>query len=286
MNAPDQALRKGRLPANLVSLSDLVAAIPDGASLAVPKDSSGVAMAATRELIRRGTRNLHLITVPTSGLQAEVLIGAGAVGKLETSAVTMGEFGPAPRFVSAVREGSVKLIDATCPAVYAALQAGQKGIPFIPLRGLIETDLLARRDDWTVIDNPFNPGEPVAVLKALRPDFALFHAPLADRYGNVFISREREVLIMAQAARHTLITVEAITDDNLIEDEDRAGSTLPAIYVDQIALAPKGAWPIGLQDHYGIDEAEMARYMALAKTREGFDEYLAQWLGQPQLAGV
>ena len=62
---------------SLTSLESLAAAIPDGALLAVPKDSSGVAMAATRALIRRGVRNLHLVCVPTSGLQADLLIGAG-----------------------------------------------------------------------------------------------------------------------------------------------------------------------------------------------------------------
>jgi glutaconate CoA-transferase, subunit A len=262
------------------TVAQLAAQIPNGARVAVPKDSSGVAMAVTRELIRRGVRDLHLITVPTAGLQAELLIGTGSLASIETSAVTMGEFGPAPRFVAAVRDGSIKLLDATCPAVYAALQAGQKGIPFIPLRGLVETDLMAQRDDWKVIDNPFNPGEPIALLKAIRPDIALFHAPLADRLGNVFISREREVLIMAQAAHRTLISVEAITDDDLLQDQARAGAVLPAIYVDAIAHAPSGAWPIGLQDHYTLDEAAIARYMGMAKTAEGFAAYVDDWLGQ------
>lgn len=271
-----------KLSDSWVSLADLAAEIPDGASLAVPKDPSGVAMAATRELLARGVRNLHLITVPTGGLQAEVLIGAGAVSTLETSAVTMGEFGPAPRFVQGVREAAFKLLDATCPAVYAALQAGEKGIPFIPLRGLVETDLIERRPDWKVIDNPFNPGEPVALLKAITPDIALFHAPLADRFGNVFISREREVMMMAHASRRTLVTVEAMTDENLLEDQARAGATLPAIYVDRIALAPRGAWPLGMPDHYGQDEDELSRYMGMARTREGFEAYLAQWLGKAQ----
>ena len=61
---------------SLTSLETLAASIPDGALLAVPKDTSGVAMAATRELIRRGVRRLHLVCVPTSGLQADILIGA------------------------------------------------------------------------------------------------------------------------------------------------------------------------------------------------------------------
>jgi glutaconate CoA-transferase subunit A len=266
------------------SLDALAAAIPDGCLLAVAKDSSGVAMAATRALIRRGVRELHLVCVPTGGLQAELLIGAGAVRTLETSAVTLGEHGPAPRFAAALRVGSLRMLDSTCPAVYAALQAGQKGLPFIPLRGLIGTDVLAHRADWKVIDNPFAADDPIALLPALRPDVALFHAALADRNGNVFIGREREVLIMAQAAHRTLVTVEALTDEDLLADEARAGAVLPAIYVSGIAQAPRGAWPLGFLDRYPADDAFIARYVAAARTQEGFDAFLREWLGPPAAA--
>ena len=221
---------------SLISLETLAASIPDGALVAVPKDTSGVAMAATRELIRRGIRKLHLVCVPTSGLQADMLIGAGAVDTIETSAVTMGEFGAAPCFVEAIRSGSIRVMDATCPAIYAALQAGEKGLPFIPLRGLIGTDVLRHRIDWKVIDNPFGENDPIVVLPAIRPDVALFHARWADRYGNVFIGREREVMLMAHAAHTTFVTVENIVDGDLLQDEARAGSVLPAIYVTGIAV--------------------------------------------------
>ena len=268
----------------LCSLEALAAAVPDGALLAVAKDSSGVAMAATRELVRRGARDLHLLCVPVSGVQADVLIGAGCVRTLETSGIALGEFGAAPRFVAALKEGKLRVIDSTCPAVYAALQAGQKGIPFIPLRGLLGTDLLANRKDWKVIDNPFSPGDPIVVLQAIRPDVALFHASLADRAGNVFVGRERELLIMAHAAHRTLVTVEEITEQNLLEDPARAGAVIPSIYVERIALAPRGAWPVGLVDHYAQDDAEIARYAAAARTPEGFTDYVNEWLGDRRAA--
>jgi glutaconate CoA-transferase, subunit A len=268
----------------VTDLEGLAAVITDGMTLAVPKDSSGVAMAATRVLARRGVRGLHLVCVPTSGLQAEILIGAGAVRTIETSAVTLGEFGPAPRFVEALRDGSLRILDSTCPAVYAGLQAGQKGLPFIPLRGLLGTDVLANRSDWKVVDNPFTPGDSIAVLPAIRPDVALFHAALADRYGNVFIRREREVLLMAQAARRTLVTVEEITDDNLLEDDARAGAVLPAIYVTRIAVVKRGAWPLSLLDRYPTDETALARYASMARTREGFASFVADWPDQQRAA--
>ncbi len=270
----------------LCDLAELAAAVPDGAKLVVPADNCGVAMAATRELVRRGVRGLHLVCVPISGLQAEILIGAGAVATLETAAVTLGEFGPAHRFIDALRRGRIRMLDSTCPAVHAALQAGQKGLPFIPLRGLLGSDLLASRTDWKVIDNPFQPGDAVAVLPAICPDVALFHAPLADRAGNVYIGRRRELLTMAHASKQTLVTVEAISEQNLFDDAKLAPGVVPAIYVSRIALARQGAWPIGLPEHYGSDDAAISRYVQSAKTEDGFRRFLDEWLGVATVAAV
>jgi len=267
-------------PQPLCDLNELAAAVPDGAKLAVPSDNCGVAMAATRELVRRGVRGLHLVCVPTSGLQAEILIGAGAIDVLETSAVTLGEFGPAQRFIDALKNRRIRMLDSTCPAVHAALQAGQKGLPFIPLRGLIGSDLLASRADWKVIDNPFAPGDAIAVLPAINPDIALFHAPLADRHGNVYIGRRRELLTMAHASKQTFVTVEAISEHNLFDDPQLVPGVVPAIYVSRIAIAKQGAWPIGLPGHYGADDAAISRYVQGAKNDEGFRRFVDAWLGE------
>jgi glutaconate CoA-transferase, subunit A len=263
-----------------MDLNDLVSRIPNGAKLAVPKDTSGAAMAATRELVRRGVRDLYLVCVPVGGLQADILIGAGCVATIETSAVSLGEFGPAPRFSEAARGGTIKILDATCPAIYAGLQAAEKGLPFMPLRGIIGSDILAQRSDWRVIDNPFQPGDKIVALAAIQPDIALFHAPLADRFGNVFIGRDRELMTLAHAARETLVTVEEITDGNLLNEETRAGATIPALYISAVAQAVRGAAPLGFLDQYGDDEKWLSRYAALAQSKEGFREFIAQWCGE------
>ena len=266
----------------------LAARVPHGAKLAVAHEDRGVSMAATRELVRRPVRDLHLVCVPVSGLQADVLIGAGCVATIETSAVTLTEYGLAPRFSDAVRSGAVRILDATCPAIHAGIQAAQKGQPFVPIRGLLETDVLARRPDWRIIDNPFKPGDPagdhavdmIVLVPAIVPDIALFHAPLADRHGNVFIGRKRELLNMAHAARATLVTVEAITDDDLLADENRAAGVIPAIYITAIAHAPRGAAPLRLWDYYAEDEVALARYALAARSTAGFNDWLGGWLNE------
>ncbi|MCY4191458.1 MAG: CoA synthetase, partial [Rhodospirillaceae bacterium] len=113
----------------LPNVDQLAAEVPDGAKIVVFKAEGGTAaMAATRALIRRAVKGLHVVTAPTSGLQTDILVGAGCVATVETSGVTMGEYGQAPCFNRAVRAGTIRVIDSTCPAVYAGLQAGEKGI--------------------------------------------------------------------------------------------------------------------------------------------------------------
>jgi glutaconate CoA-transferase subunit A len=270
--------------ASIKNLDDLAAAVPDGAKLAVPADYSGVAMAATLALIRRGVRQLHLVCVPVSGIQADLLIGAGAVNTIETSAVTLGEFGGAPRFLDAVRQGKIALKDATCPAIHAGLQAAEKGLPFMPLRGILGSDLLANRPDWKVIENPFASGDRIVALPAIKPDIALFHAPRADRNGNVFIGRRRELMTMAHAAVQSLVTVEEIVEDDLLADETLAGGVIPALYISAVAEAKAGAWPLGLWGLYGPDEVHLRDYATQAKTEEGFRRILASWPGRVAMA--
>jgi glutaconate CoA-transferase subunit A len=262
------------MPPIAQSLKDALAPIRDGIMLAVPREVAGVPMEATRALIRRGVRKLHLVTLPTSSLQADLLIGAGCVAVLETSAVSLGEFGPAPRFTAAVKSGGIRIKDATCPALHAAFQAAEKGVPFMPLRGIIGSDLLAHRPDWRVIDNPFGADDPIVMLPAICPDVALIHAAMADRAGNVWIGRQRELVTMAHASAKTVVTVEKILDGDLLDDPILAAGTLPGFYVEAIAVAERGCWPLGLPDHYGADSAHLGEYARLAATAEGFARYL------------
>jgi len=260
-----------------VTLEALSGLIPSGAKIAVSPDYAGVPMALTRAMIRQGTRDLHVVCVPSAGMAVDMLIGAGLVSTLETAAVTLGEAGGAPRFQRAVRDGTIRVLDATCPAIHAALLAAQKGIPFMPLRGIIGTGILANRPDWLTMQNPFaEKADPIVAIPAIVPDVAIFHAPMADRFGNVLIGRRRELATMAYASRRTLVTVERITTDNLLHDEISAAAVLPALYVDSIAVVPDGAKPYGMwSGEYDTDAAAIAQYAREARTDEGF----RAWLG-------
>jgi len=262
----------------IATLDEALAPIGDGIALAVPREVAGAPMEATRALIRHGVKGLHLVALPTSSLQADLLIGAGAVATLETSAVSLGEFGAAPRFTDAMLNGRIRMLEATCPALHAAFQAAEKGVPFMPLRGILGSDILSVRPDWRVIDNPFAGGDPIVLLPAIKPDVALLHAPMADRAGNVWIGRQRELATMAHAAAKTIVTVEKIVDGDLLSNPVLAAGVLPGFYVESIAVAEKGCWPLGLPDLYAADLGHIAEYAKLAVTADGFAKYLEQYV--------
>ncbi|WP_439552446.1 CoA transferase subunit A [Falsiroseomonas sp.] len=261
------------------TVDTLAASVPDGALVALPPDNSLPSVALARALIRRGARGLRLLGVPVSGFATDLLIGAGCVAEIETSAVSLGEAGFAPRFTQALKAGTILVRDATCPAIHTMLQAAEKGVPFMPLRGIIGSDILAHRPDWKVIDNPFaDGGDLIVILPARQPDVALIHGVMADEAGNVWTGRRRELSTVAHASKRVLATVERMVPGDMLEDERLAPGCISGTYIEAVAVAERGAWPVALLDEYGFDAAHVAEYARLAKTEAGFREYLDRYV--------
>jgi len=258
-----------------VTPQDLAQRIPDGALLAMPPDYSIPAMEVVRCLIRKKAKGLRLLGVPILGMGADLLIGAGCVAEVETSAVSLGEAGLAPRFTEAAEKNLIKIKDATCPAVHAGLQATEKGVSFMPVRGIGGSDLLKARKDWIA------QGE-VVLVPAIQPDVALFHARWADDAGNVWVGRRRELATVAHAARLTFVTYEEKKPGDMLEDELLAPGVISSIYVSGVAQAARGAWPLGVAGVYGIDDTHVSQYAKAAKTRAGFRAYLDEWVLTPR----
>ncbi len=235
-------------------------------------------VALVAALILRRARELRLLGVPQLGLAAELLVGAGCVRSVEAAAVSLGEWGTAPLFERARREGRIEVVESSCPAVHAGLTAAERGVPFMPVRGLLGSDLLRLRPDWKVIANPFPPEDPLVLVPAIVPDVALLHARAADRQGNLWLGMRKELVTLAHAARRTLATVEEVVEGDLLADEERAAGTLPALYVEAVGVACGGCWPLGLAGRYGPDPDWLSAYREAAATPEGFRRMLEAFL--------
>lgn len=259
-------------------LKIIAKAIPDGSTVALAPDYSGCSLAVVRALIERGAKGLHLVGVPQLGFQADLLIGAGCVDSVETAAVTLGEFGPAPCFSRAVKSGQIEVRDSTCPVIHAGLQAAEKGIPFMPLRGILGSDLVVHREDWKTIANPYGDDDPILLVPKIQPDIALFHAARADGDNNVWIGVRRELMLMAHAAKKTFVTVETVDAANLLDDDAVAAGTIPGLYVTGVVREKHGAKPLGLRGCYQADTRDLLDYAGLAKSEDGFQRYLERMM--------
>ena len=89
---------------------------------------------------------------------------------------------------------------------------------------------------------------------------------------------------MAHASAKTIVTVEKIVNGDLLTDATLSAGTLPGFYVEAVAVAERGSWPLPLPDHYAWDEQHLAEYAKLAATEEGFAKYLELYVYERKAA--
>ena len=150
------------------------------------------------------------------------------------------------------------------------------GVPYIPVIGLVGTDLLKRRDDMVLAADPFDGKTLSVVAKAMRPDVAVFHVDRADRQGNVSCGYPVEAVILAEASRHVVVTAEEVVDR--LDEKDAIGTFVPSILVDTVVHAPFGSHPAGMTGCYGPDKVHMENYVAASRDDAAFAEYLRTYV--------
>src|ERR1700709_103719 len=126
----------------VVSMQEAIADhVPDGASVALCLQlGQMVPFAAGHEIIRQKKRGLKLIG-PISDILFDQLIGAGCVEQVIAAWVGNAMMGSAYNFRRAVEEDGLKVFNMTNFSVALALQAGAMGIPFIPTRTGLDSDI-------------------------------------------------------------------------------------------------------------------------------------------------
>lgn len=254
----------------LEALGDLV---PDGASVALGGGwFMNHPMAAVRQLIRAGKRNLHAITVVGS-VDVDLLAGAGVLGRLSFSMVTLEAFGLAPNVRRGIESGTLAFNEYTGLGILIGLEAEGRGVPYLPYRGPFGSDLPAHYPDiYATVTCPFT-GEELTAVRALKPDVAIVHALRCDEDGNAqWDGTSAADVDMAKAAGRVIVTCEMVVDRS--EIVARAHETkLPSYYVDAVIEAPFGAHPTSHIPAYVLDAWQVMEY-ASAAGGEGFAAYV------------
>ncbi len=261
----------------LTDLSEAVTHVRDGAVVALGGALSyRQPLALVRELVRQGREGLHLVG-SAHGIDVDLLVAAGAVGTVEESYVGYEQdFGLAPAYRRAAESGTVSVRETCCYTLLQQLRAAEYGIPFMPVRGILGSGIHALHPEYAEITSPFG-GERLVAVPALSPDVALLHAPLADRRGNVHMTRP---LVLderfAFAARAVVVSAERVATTSEVS---AAGIVVPAFAVTAVVEAPYGAHPTSCYPSYTYDRAHLAEWVAAAADEAGVRSYLERYVG-------
>jgi glutaconate CoA-transferase, subunit A len=274
-----------RTGVKVMTLREAVARyVGDGAVVGLGGQNIGrCAVAAAHEIVRQRKRELTLVGCNLS-ITMDLLVGAGLVRRCESGTGNLERFGTTFRWREQVERGDMEIEDYSHLAMVTRFLAGEMGVPFMPVKSLLGSDLLTHqsREDgqkFRVIENPWNPGEPVVLLPALTPDVSIIHVQKADPLGNIviegFTTHEPE---MVRASHHTIVTCEELVDTEAIR-QDPERTTIPFLYVSAVVHQPFGAHPTSVYRYYEYDEPHLRHYQSCARSGgEAYRAYLEEYV--------
>jgi glutaconate CoA-transferase subunit A len=281
----------------LVSMREAIAElVPDGASVALGLQMEQmIPFAAAHEIIRQEKRNLTLVG-PISDILFDQMIAAGCVERVIAAWVGNVMMGSAYNFRRAVEQDELKVVNLTNFTVALALQAAAMGVPFLPTRTALGSDVARDNDFFAEMESPFGDmqtgesatrpgGRPPLreqgkqhAVRALIPDVAIIHLQRADREGNAHCWGNFGVMIeAARAARRVIVVAEEIVDAEVISSDPNR-TVIPGFLVNAVVECRYGAHPSPVQGYYKRDNAFFRQYHQQTKTKADSEAWLQRWV--------
>ncbi len=243
-------------------------------------------MAIIRRIIRNRVRNLTVIGSASSGLDVDLLVGAGCARKVISPYVAGEAIAPiGPFFRVAAERGEIEVWEIDESMYYCGLRAAAHLLPFMPWRGCVGTCYPEVNPAIKVFRDPIN-DETLLAVPAIKPDIAILHAACSDPYGNVqhvgtgFGDRAQHL-----AADRTIVQVERIVPNEEIRKEPARTSIVGA---DAVVRAPFGAHPYSSPGFYVEDMEHLKEYVGAANAyakggdRGPFERYLEKYIFGPE----
>jgi glutaconate CoA-transferase subunit A len=271
----------------LKTLPEAAALIPDGATIALGGLSlNGAPMAFVRELIRRGAKDLTVVSV-VAGLPIDWLVAGGCVRRVISGLVSLEGFGLAPNHRAAVQRGDVVMDEYSEHTLICRLQAAAYRLPFVPTKAGLGTGMVTLHPETTRVEADPATGEQYVACTPLPVDFAIVHVNEADVEGNarmdpklVWMDAE-----LVKAAATTIVTAERIVANSTFRARP-GDTTYPRFAVDAVAPAPWGAYPTSCLPEYGYDAAFIEAYSAAAADPQEWKTFWHQRVVEPDGQGA
>ena len=275
----DRGLRE-----KVMSLEEAARLVNDGDHVAIGGCTmSRTPLAMIWALIRARKKDL-VVSRSITSTEGDLFYASGVSRHVITSWFTQGIVWGVSKVMRHYTENKLARFDEwSHMSIGLRYRAGAMGIPFIPTRSMIGSDVGKRvGDELKTMKCPFT-GEEVALLPALNPDVALIHVQRCDQYGNAQIDGLQFMDIdMAMAANRVIMTTERIVSNDQIRrtpDQTR----IPFFTVDAVVEAPFGCAP---HECYGLYEPffdHLDEYAEASKDPiKGPADYLAKYYYGPK----
>jgi glutaconate CoA-transferase, subunit A len=276
--------RDRSLRAKVMSLDEAAALVPDGALVGIGGSTlSRTPLAMVWALIRAGSHDL-VCARGISSSEGELLFAAGVSRHLITSWFSLGIVWGVSRIMRAYTESNrAKFEEWSHMAMGLRFRAGAMGVPFLPMRSMLGSGVIAQLPDAKAIDCPFT-GEKLVLVPALNPDFALIHVQRCDAFGNAQIDGLPFMdLDLALAANRVILTTERIVSNDQIRRRPDH-TKIPFFTVDAVVEVPFGCAP---HECFGVYEPlfdHLDRYAASLKpdAEKGMHDYLKRYFYEPK----
>jgi glutaconate CoA-transferase, subunit A len=262
LRADTQARDRG-LREKVMSLEEAAKLVKDGDHVGIGGCTlSRTPMAMIWALIRARKKGL-VISRSITSTEGDLLLASGVSQHVITSWFSQGiVWGISKVMRHYVESNAARFDEWSHMSIGLRYRAGAMGIPFMPSRSMVGSDVGKRvGDEIKTMQCPFT-GEQVTLLPALNPDVALIHVQRCDAYGNAQLDGLQFMDIdMAMAANRVILTTERIVSNDQIRRQPDA-TRIPFFTVEAVVEAPIGCAP---HECYGVYEPFFSNLDAYAE---------------------
>jgi glutaconate CoA-transferase subunit A len=280
----DLAQRDRSLREKVVSLEEAASFVHDGDSVGIGGSTmSRTPMGLIWAIIRAKRKKLSCSRCIISS-DGDLLYGAGVSDHIITSWFSQGIlWGVSKVLRHHVESGKARFDEWSHLAMGMRFRAGAMGVPFLPIRSMLGSDVLKQRPEAKEMTCPFT-GEKLLLVPALNPDVALIHVQRCDPYGNAQMDGLQFMDIdLAMAANRVILTTERIvSNDQIRRSPDQ--TKIPFFAVDAVVELPYGCAPHECYGAYEPMMKHMEYYVELVNKDpvKGMQEYLDRYVYGPK----
>ena len=241
-------------------------------------------MALVREIIRSDLKDLTVVAY--GGADIGMLCAAGKVKKLVFAFVSLDAIPLEPWFRKAREAGQIEVLELDEGMFQWGLKAAAFGLPFLPTRVGLGTDL-AELGGLKTVQSTYDDGETLIAMPALKLDAALLHVNRCDHRGNVQLLGPDAYYDewFAKAAEKTFVSCEELVDK--MEDhyhDDAEANIFERCFVTGVTEIAGGAHPSSMPPLHGPDMKALKAYAGAAKDPGDWSAVADQFVGTDEAA--